>query len=278
VAEALSRRGVEAPIAVVPTGIDIERFSQGDGSRIRKQNDIPNDAFVVGHVGRLAREKNLPFLAASIARFLKGHSNCICLIVGSGNARGEIEEIFQEHGVHDRLRLTGVLKNQELVDAYHAMDVFAFASKSETQGMVLTEAMAAGIPVVAVDASGVREVVRDQQNGRLLSDEDVDEFAAALEWIASLSPQTRRVLENGVAKTAAAFSMSRTAERTLALYQSLIGVEPRRKEIDTSLWASTRRRIEEEWKILGNIAHALGDAVLSLHRAEGPSTTSGKRC
>jgi hypothetical protein len=158
------------------------------------------------------------------------------------------------------------------------MNVFAFASQTETQGMVLTEAMAAGIPVVAVDASGVREVVRDQQNGRLLSDEDVDEFAAALEWIASLSPQTRRVLENGVAKTAAAFSMSRTAERTLALYQSLIGVEPRRKEIDTSLWASTRRRIEEEWKILGNIAHALGDAVLSLHRAEGPSTTSGKRC
>jgi hypothetical protein len=62
--------------------------------------------------------------------------------------------------------------------------------------------------------------------------------------------------------------MSRTASRTLALYESLIGVEPALKEIEASLWTLARRRIEKEWKILRNIAHAAGDAVLSLRRAD----------
>jgi 1,2-diacylglycerol 3-alpha-glucosyltransferase len=73
-----------------------------------------------------------------------------------------------QEGVADRLHLAGMLKGKDLVDAYHAMDVFVFASQSETQGLVVTEAMAAGIPVVAVDAPGVREVVKDFVNGRLM--------------------------------------------------------------------------------------------------------------
>ena len=74
-------------------------------------------------------------------------------------------------------------RGKELVDAYHAMDVFAFASQSETQGLVVTEAMAAGIPVVAVDAPGVREVVKDGVNGRLIINENIEDFVASLEWL-----------------------------------------------------------------------------------------------
>jgi glycosyltransferase involved in cell wall biosynthesis len=231
----------------------------------------------VGHAGRLAPEKNLGFLAEAVVRFLLDYDRAHFLVVGGGPSREELQKVFEAYGLTSRLHLAGILEWRELVRAYRAMDVFAFASQTETQGMVLTEAMAAGIPVVAVDAAGVREVVRDQENGRLLSDEDEDEFAAALGWIASLSPQERQRLEAGVAKTAAAFSMHYTSVRTLALYESLMGTEPRRKEIESSPWASARRRIGEEWKILGNIAHAFGDAVLSLHRVEEEPTTSGKR-
>ena len=83
-------------------------------------------------------------------------------------------------GLSQQLRLVGVQEGKDKVDAYHAMDVFAFASQSETQGLVLTEALASKVPVVAVDACGVREVVQDKVNGRLLMREDVDEFVGAL--------------------------------------------------------------------------------------------------
>src|SRR5690606_35436458 len=73
VEQVLRRRGVERPIAVIPTGVDIERFSGGDGPAYRRKIGIPEDAFVVGHVGRLAPEKNLDFLAQAVCAFLQNH-------------------------------------------------------------------------------------------------------------------------------------------------------------------------------------------------------------
>ncbi len=270
VAELLLQRGVEVPIEVIPTGVNTEIFSAGDGASFRKWAELPPDVFVVGHAGRLAPEKNPAFLAEAVARFLLLQDRAHFLVVGAGPSEPDIRKTFETYGLTSRLHMVGVLDWTALAGAYRAMDVFAFASQTETQGMVLTEAMTSGVPVVAIDAPGVREVVRDRENGRLLPYENVDTFVAALCWVASLPSDERRALECGVADTAAAFSMSRTADRALALYESLMGTKPRRKDIDTSLWTLTRRRLHEERKILGNIAHAFGDAVLSLHRTDKP--------
>ena len=143
------------------------------------------------------------------------------------------------------------------------MDVFVFASHTETQGMVLTEAMAAGVPVVAVNASGVREVVRDGVNGRLLPRADVEEFAAALAWVADLPAEGRRQLQEGALQTAERFSIIQTATRALDLYQALIGADQLLNQSDARKWRLARQRIAEEWKILRNISHAVGDAVWS---------------
>ena len=116
----------------------------------------------------LAPEKNLEFVTRAVAQFLKKEPKAHFLIGGTGPSEEPIKEIMAKEGLTDRLHLAGMLKGKDLVDAYHAMDVFVFASQSETQGLVVTEAMAAGIPVVAVDAPGVREVVKDFVNGRLL--------------------------------------------------------------------------------------------------------------
>jgi glycosyltransferase involved in cell wall biosynthesis len=145
------------------------------------------------------------------------------------------------------------------------MDVFAFASKSETQGMVLTEAMAAGVPVVALDAPGARELVSDGRNGRLLEcTATVAEFCAGLEWVAELSDDARRRLVREAKKTAADFSMTRCAERALTLYRELrhgafVG---RRDEYKS--WAAVRRMIATEWDLLKGTASAAG-AALHLH-------------
>ena len=163
---------------------------------------------MLGHAGRLAAEKNLGFLADAGMRFLQGNPNAYCLIVGSGPASDDLQARFTRAGFAERLILTGALDQRDLSDAYQAMDVFAFASHTETQGMVLAEAMCAGVPVVALDASGVREMLRDEDNGRLLKREDPECFVAALAWVAALGAEARQRLREGAQRTASAFDMS----------------------------------------------------------------------
>jgi glycogen synthase len=141
------------------------------------------------------------------------------------------------------------------------MDVFAFASTSETQGMVLTEAMAAGLPVVALDAPGAREVVRDGQNGRLLGDATPAAFSAALTWTAGLPPAALRELEHAARDTAAAFSMPRSADKALACYEALKSGSAAESGKDESGWEVVMTAIRTEWDILKSVAGA-GDAAL----------------
>ena len=184
VVEILRDRGVAAPIEVVPSGIRLADFQHGNPDRIRFEFGLPEDAFVVGHLGRLAEEKNLSFLSRAIAQFLSGAPEAYALIVGQGAHEGRMRSIFRTAGVERRVRFTGTMTSSQVADAYQAMDVFAFASVSETQGLVLAEAMAAGVPAVALDGPGVREVLRDGLNGRLLQSADEASFARALHWVA----------------------------------------------------------------------------------------------
>jgi len=263
VAAVLRRRGVETPIEVVPTGVDVPHFADGDGSRVRTATGIPTDAYVVGHVGRLAPEKNLPFLAKAVADFIRTRPNSHFLVAGTGPSEEDIRRTFAERKLTDRLHILGICKAQELVDTYHAMDVFAFASSSETQGMVLTEAMAAGVPVVAVDAPGAREVVQDRRNGRLLASGRRGDFSAALEWMASRDDPKREALKAAACDTADEFSMPRCARRALAVYERLAGAGSRasRQSEQDGLWESSLRLLEAEWRLWTARAHAAGAAV-----------------
>lgn len=262
VAAVLRERGVTTPITTIPTGIMPEDFCHGDGSRARRRWNLPAEAFVIGHVGRLAVEKNLPMLAQAVARMIAMHPDAHFLVVGSGPAEAEVRAAFDEAQLADRLHMTGPLQGESLADAYHAMDIFAFSSQSETQGMVLAEAMTAGVPVVAVDAPGAREVVRDRKNGRLLASDDPDEFAAALAWVANRTPAQRQALVDSARATAEMFAMPHCADRVLALYADCIAAG-RQSGVtdDTGPWAATLRRIEEEWNLLARFGQAVGSAL-----------------
>jgi glycosyltransferase involved in cell wall biosynthesis len=269
--DVLLGRGVQVPVSVVPTGVDFPHFAQGDGARFRRRFGIPPGAFLVGHVGRLAPEKNLDFLARAVCRFLTepgGENGCL-LVAGEGPSDKTIRQIATHAGVAERLYKVGVLDSETLVDAYHAMDVFAFASKSETQGMVLTEAMAAGTPVVALDAPGVREVVVDRENGRLLHEADEVTFAGALTWVSGASSEQRRRLETGAVGTGERFSMVRTAKIALAHYQSL----KRRPNLDPEggdeAWQSTLQLIRTEWDMVKGVAAAAEAALITADEPEG---------
>ncbi len=260
VARLLETRGVRASIAVIPTGIRTQLFASGDGHGFRRRLGIPEDAFVVGHVGRLAPEKNLGFLTEAVARFLAARRDASFLLVGGGSAAEDICARLEEAGLRDRLIATGVLNQPDLAAAYRAMDVFAFASRTETQGMVLCEAMAAGVPVVALTATGADELVVDGQNGRLLRREDAERYAAALAWVADLEPAARGALGVAASRSARTYDISDLARQTLDVYGALLAGAPMRHRAATP-FAGAARRLRGEWRLLYNIATAAGDSM-----------------
>jgi glycosyltransferase involved in cell wall biosynthesis len=248
----LRERCVRSRISVIPTGVDLARFAAADGAAFRRAQEIPAKAITVGHVGRLAAEKNLAFLADALAKFAAGEPNAHVLIAGDGPEAPQIRSRFIERGLQDRLHLVGVLQGDVLAAAYRAMDVFAFSSRTETQGLVLAEAMAAGVPVVAIDAPGAREVVCDRINGRLLPSESVDDFAAALAWVVA----ARESLRAGVLQTASRFSIDSTGARALALYRELVEGHTHAHR-DHQAWSEVRRRLRQEWRLAAHRARSV---------------------
>jgi len=249
--------GVRKPVHVIPTGVDLKRFKKGDRARFRKELSIPEDSFLIGHVGRLNLEKNLEFLCHSVARALQRIEGSRFVIVGDGPSENEMKEVFHQHRVEDRCVFAGVRKDQDLVDAYHAMDVFAFASKSGTQGIVLVEALAAGTPVVALDETGPRDIVKDKETGRLLRDEDPDTFAEAIAWTAVQG----RDLAERAERSVGPFSMETCTERMLDLYHEVSEKHRRSPDLENSEWAVVLLTLRTEWGIWSNRLSALGSVL-----------------
>jgi glycosyltransferase involved in cell wall biosynthesis len=253
--------GVKTPMEVIPTGVDLGRFLKGDGKSFRQRNKIPPDALVIGHVGRLASEKNLQFMTNCLVESLQREPRAHVLVVGEGPSKIMIQAAFKEAGLGKRLHLPGVLHYQQLVDAYFAMDVFAFASLSETQGIVLVEAMAAGVPVVALDAPGVREVVDDRRNGRLLEEMDLESFVEALLWVLGRSSEELKTIKQTAKKTAQKYPINSDAKRMLEIYEKIrskraVSRGKKNSSQYLSLW-----RMKAEWDLYRNYIRSAATSV-----------------
>jgi len=262
IADLIRSRGVTVSIREIPTGVDLAGFKNGMGGRFREAYGIPETQRVIGHVGRLAPEKNLEYLARAVAACLDG-INGIFLVVGKGPSGGKMRRIFEDRGLADRLILAGEQTGQDLIDAYHAMDIFVFSSQSETQGMVLVEAMAAGLPVVALDASGVREVVTDRLNGRLLAgDAPVDVFAEAVADYFHSSKDRARWKKEAL-KTAHRFSRDRCVGELVQFYERLIKECPtcRQEKDEIQSFEKLQRSLKAEWDLITEKAGALADTL-----------------
>lgn len=263
IADFLADHGVRTPVTVVPTGVDVSCFAGGERVRGRSALSIPEDVFLAGHVGRLAPEKNLDFLAEAFLLFLRQNPAAHVLIVGDGPSRTTMQQALEREGMGTRAHFAGVLKAGALADAYAAMDVFAFSSFSETQGLVLVEAMTAGTPVVALDAPGARDVVTDLFNGRLLgAHTGAPGFAAALEALATEGESERQAMRRAALETAADYAIDKTVARTRAYYQRMLAGDRSHDTEGDSLWMRARRSLAREMEIFGNFAYAAADAIL----------------
>lgn len=152
--------GVKAPIHILPTGIPLARFVGADRARFRAAHGIAPSRPVALFVGRVAHEKNIGFLLEAMVHARQRRPDLLLMIAGEGPAMGDLQKQVASLGMADAVRFVGYLdRRQGLPDCYAAADVFVFASRTETQGLVLLEAMAAGLPVIALAEMGTVDIL-----------------------------------------------------------------------------------------------------------------------
>jgi len=217
----LHARGVRTPIAVVPTGVDLERFRPGDRAAARWSLGVGPAAPLVLYVGRLDREKSVDRVLAAFERVASTLPAAQLVLVGQGTETERLRRIARALPVAERIRFLGLRPHHSLAECYQAADVFLFASETETQGLVLAEAAACGLPAVAVDAPGCDEVVRDGDTG-ILTKGDPAALAEAVIGLL-LDPERRRAMARRAREIAERlFDVKLQIDRTMAVYADAV--------------------------------------------------------
>ena len=220
--ERLAAYGVTTPMTVLPTGVPTEQFARGEGGRFRAIHDIAPERPVALFVGRVAFEKNIGFLLQMVGHARKRCPDVLLVITGEGPARSELQAQARREGLADAVRFVDYLdRRQDLPDCYAAASAFVFASRTETQGLVLLEAMAAGTPVVALAAMGTTDILAPER-GAVIAPDDVAGFAQCLTDLLR-DPVRRETLSHEARAYAATWSDRAMALRMQSLYQALTG-------------------------------------------------------
>jgi len=219
VARRLRAQGVRRPIEVLPTGIDMDRFRPGSRAAARKALGLAATDRVLLYVGRLDREKNLDFLLDAVARVRTPRARLF--LVGRGTQTTALRRAAAAQGLGGRVEFRGGTPPDGLATYYRAADAFVFASTTETQGLAVLEAMACGLPVVAVRASGIEEVVAEGVSG-LIVPEDPAAFAAAVTQVLADADLAAKLAIGGC-EAASPFGSAALVGRLVAAYRRARG-------------------------------------------------------
>lgn len=218
----LINQGATTDIEVLPTGLNEAFFQKNQvlANEIRKTYG-GNDKFLLCTVSRLEKEKNLSFLLQGMKRLKeKLGEHFHLLIIGDGTKRAELEQSVARLGLDHQVTFVGTIPQEEISHYYEACDLFVFSSKSETQGIVLLEAMAAGLPVVAIKASGVNDIVMNHVNG-YTTNEDVEEFSEEIRKLL-LDKERYEIVSSGANKTANEYRSISVSKKAEEFYKEAI--------------------------------------------------------
>ncbi|HVT12252.1 MAG TPA: glycosyltransferase [Fimbriimonadaceae bacterium] len=223
----LRRHSVRKPVTVVPTGAAPRKFH--DRSEVRQSFGIPPEQRIMLWVGRLAIEKNMEMLFEMAAIAFAQDAHLRLWVVGDGPYRAECQALARKHRIGDRVRFVGFVSHEEVARYYTAADIFVFSSMTETQGLVVQEAMTYGLPAVCVGGGGASASIEDGVNGFIVKNEPRGFAATVLDTLhdddlyARLSDQAARsVRMNGTPEM---------CERVVGVYREVID----RKSVDLGL-------------------------------------------
>ena len=221
-ADVLRRYGITRPIETIPTGLNLDEFAGGDGEAFRARHGIALDRAMMLLVGRVAHEKNIGFLLEVLAEVVRSVPTALFVIAGEGPALPALKRAAAEAGLNGHVLFVGYLDRRgPLLDCYRAADVFVFASRTETQGLVLLESLALGVPVVSTAVLGTKEVLANAA-GALVVREDVAEFAAAVTRVLTERALRAKLASAGREFVERQWSSREMARRLLGLYEELV--------------------------------------------------------
>jgi glycosyltransferase involved in cell wall biosynthesis len=208
--------GMDEQVTTLPTGINLAPYRAADSQSVREERGWGNDMVLIS-IGRLAKEKNWDTLIKAVAKVMQTHDDLRLVLIGEGEERKALQELARDLGVGDKVEFTGIVPYEEVPAHLKAANLFCFASVTETQGLVTMEAMAADLPVVAVEATGTSDVVESGRDG-LLTENNANALAQAIARVID-HPDLMAQLREAAIQRAADFDMIRQAERLVAVYE-----------------------------------------------------------
>ncbi len=215
----LRESGVTSPIELVPNPVDLSGLADADGAAVRKRLGIGEDDLVIGYLGRLSEEKNLPCVLQAARLMSRQHPNLHVLLVGDGPEADNLRRRARWERMEERVTFAGAVPHEEVRHYHDAMDLFLTASGSETQPLAYTEAMYVGTPVVALRTPGAQDMLEDGVNGLLVDPaRGAQGLAEAGERLVSDGALRRKVCDGGC-KFAEACSYVAVARRLEEVYQ-----------------------------------------------------------
>lgn len=208
-------------IEIIPTGVEEIAYADPDGERIRKKFGIKNEEVLLLLISRLTEEKNVEFLFQAVIPILRKNSRVKFLAAGDGDLVSRLKKMSEESGIGERIFFEGIVPKDEIKNYYAAGDIFVYASKSETQGMILTEAMYSGLPIVTVRATGAEDIILDGETGFLVSENEA-EFVAAAEKLIADENLRKRFSEDAKRVAREKYTSSICAEKMWEVYKKAI--------------------------------------------------------
>lgn len=215
--------GVRAPMVVIENGIELEPFLHPRRPRAKSDFGVPDDAFLLLYVGRLSSEKNLLVLLEQIARACQIMPSLHLAIIGKGPQEEELRQRVAELALDGCVHFRGVVPFDEVSDWLAAADAFVTASTSEVHPLTVIEAMAAGLPIAAVQSPGIVDCVESGVTGFTPTEaEGLDSAIVAL----AANPARARAMGEAARQASRRFDIGRTIGLTVELYESLLATRP----------------------------------------------------
>jgi 1,2-diacylglycerol 3-alpha-glucosyltransferase len=210
--------GTKTPIQVVPNGIDIKRFQTVKGiSTPRILSRLKPNYKIILYTGRVAREKNIDFIVKALKIAITEYPEVYLVIVGNGSALKSLMKLTARIGLTGQVIFTGKVSYNQITNYYHAADFFMTASKTEVHPLVLLEALASGLPIIAVDAIGTSDIITENKTG-YLTREDLDEFAKKIVYLLK-NPVRLNMMSEEALRKSKEYSIPATAKKMVKAYK-----------------------------------------------------------
>lgn len=217
--EELISFGVKKPITVIPNGVNITKFKPLKNNELKEKLGLGESDKIALCVARLTKEKSLDFLIKSFAKFSKSNPDVYFAIAGDGSERANLQRLIDKLNIGNKIFLLGMIPYNDIPQIYNGADVFIFASQTETEGMIVPEAMSSGLPVLAVKDRVFEQFIESGKDGFLV-EKDEGVFNSYLEKLLKDENLRSEIGKNARAKIEQ-FSLNEIAKKFENLYKQI---------------------------------------------------------